>query len=155
MTSAEPIIPSFATEFDVATYIVQSLGMVSTFKLQMLLFYSQAFSLAWDERALFETDFEAWTAGPKLPSIAACLAGRFRAESNLLAGDPDVLDEDAIDTVDQVIKVFGGKTAQWLSRLIRQSATWDQVLSAASLLESGAKDIQKTRVRAFYYDLDT
>lgn len=38
-----------ATVFDVAKYIVDSLGKVTTMKLQKLVYYSQAWNLAWDD----------------------------------------------------------------------------------------------------------
>ncbi|MEN8218208.1 MAG: type II toxin-antitoxin system antitoxin SocA domain-containing protein [Pseudomonadota bacterium] len=42
---------------------------ISHFKLQKLMYYTQAWSLAINGKCLFDEDFEAWTHGPVLPSL--------------------------------------------------------------------------------------
>lgn len=46
--------------FDVAAYVLDKLGVMTTMKLEKLCYYSQAWSLVWDERRLFPERFEAW-----------------------------------------------------------------------------------------------
>lgn len=142
--------PSKATEFDVACYIIESFGTLSSLKLQMLLFYCQAFSLVWDDRELFVADFEAWPNGPMLHALRKRQSGMFNADRDLLAGKPSVLDEDAIDTVDQVLKVFGDKTSQWLSRLAREASPWCQAWDARNDGEAKHQVISKSSMQAFY-----
>ncbi len=48
-----------ANVFDVAKYILEKTGTISTWKLQKLCYYSQAWELAWTGNPLFEEDFEA------------------------------------------------------------------------------------------------
>lgn len=48
------------TVFDTAKYVLECKGTLSTMKLQKLCYYSQAWSLVWDNAPLFEEDFEAW-----------------------------------------------------------------------------------------------
>ena len=43
-----------ATVFDVAKYILHKKGRISTWKLQKLCYYSQAWQLAWTGRSIFE-----------------------------------------------------------------------------------------------------
>ena len=43
--------------YDVAAYILQKSGELTTWKLQKLVYYSQAWSLVWDERALFPKSY--------------------------------------------------------------------------------------------------
>ena len=52
---------------DVAAYILEDLGSVSTMKLQKLAFYSQAYYLAEHGATLFPEAFEAWANGLLLP----------------------------------------------------------------------------------------
>ena len=61
-----------ANVFDVAKYILQRTGKISTWKLQKLCYYSQAWTLAWTGKPLFEEEFEAWRNGPVCES---CLQG--------------------------------------------------------------------------------
>lgn len=151
MTEAlETLEPSMATEFDVACYIIERMGEVSSMKLQMLLFYCQAMSLAWDGRQLFAADFEAWQNGPMLPSVYEKLKTRFRASAKVLAGDASVLDEDARDTVDQVLKVLGEGTAQTLSRFARSEHPWLHTWNYRDLSVPGYPIIDKSVVREHY-----
>lgn len=46
-----------ATVFDVAQYILEKTGKISTMKLQKLCYYSQAWALAWTEDPLFLSHF--------------------------------------------------------------------------------------------------
>lgn len=43
--------------FDTAKYILEKCGTMSTMKLQKLCYYSQAWSLVWDDAPLFDEDF--------------------------------------------------------------------------------------------------
>ena len=43
-----------ANVFDVAKYILEKLGTLSTMKLQKLCYYCQAWSLVWDDTPLFD-----------------------------------------------------------------------------------------------------
>ena len=55
--------------FDVAAYVLDKLGVMTTMKLEKLCYYSQAWSLVWDERRLFPERFEAWANGPVGPDL--------------------------------------------------------------------------------------
>jgi len=48
-----------ASVFSVAKYIHSQLGDISAMKLQKLTYYSQAWTLVWDEEVLFQEDFQA------------------------------------------------------------------------------------------------
>jgi uncharacterized phage-associated protein len=66
-----------ADVFDVAGYILQQKGQVTTWKLQKLVYYSQAWSLVWDERPLFQERIEAWANGPVCPDLYQVHRGAF------------------------------------------------------------------------------
>lgn len=53
-----------ANVFDVAKYILVQRGEMSTMKLQKLCYYCQAWSLVWDDKPLFEEEFQAWANVP-------------------------------------------------------------------------------------------
>lgn len=52
-----------ASVFDVAAYILERQGPMTTWKLQKLV-YCQAWSLVWDDDVLFPEEIEAWANGP-------------------------------------------------------------------------------------------
>ena len=62
---------------DVAAYILEDLGSVSTMKLQKLAFYSQAYYLAEHGATLFPEAFEAWANGPVAPDLFRRHRGEF------------------------------------------------------------------------------
>ena len=49
--------------FDVAQYILETCGTMSAMKLQKLVYYSQAWSLVWNDKPLFYEEIEAWAGG--------------------------------------------------------------------------------------------
>ena len=68
-----------ATVHDVAAYILEHHGPMTAMKLQKLVFtYSQAWSLVWDEQALFPERIEAWANGPVVPALYDQHRRRFR-----------------------------------------------------------------------------
>ena len=106
-----------ATVFDVAKYIVARLGKVTTMKLQKLVYYSQAWNLAWDEVPIFEEEFQAWANGPVCPELYQEHKGQFTVGSDFLAdkGNIETLTEDEINTIDAVLEFYGDKDPSWLS----------------------------------------
>jgi len=49
----------------------------SSFKCQCTIYYSQAWSLVWDESPLFEEDIQAWANGPVVQVLYSYHQGQF------------------------------------------------------------------------------
>jgi len=142
------------TEFDVAAYILQKVGDVSAMKLQKLLYYSQAWSMVWDEKELFEADFEAWANGPVLPSIYDLHRGKFIVDRSVFpSGDASKLDEESVETIDSVLKVYGAKTAQWLSNLTHEEAPWRIARGDLKPMDRSTQIIEKGSMHEYYSSL--
>jgi len=112
-----------AQVYDVAAYILAKLGPMSAIKLQKLVYYSQAWSLVWDEKPLFPERIEAWAMGPVVPELYATHRGQYRVE-RLPMGNPGALTAEERETVDAVLNYYGNKSSQWLSDLTHQEAPW-------------------------------
>lgn len=108
---------------DIAKYIVKKYGPISAMKLQKLVYYSQAWSLVWEERPLFKSRIEAWAAGPVSPTLYEHHRGQFLITSWTL-GDEKKLSADDRETIDAVVRYYGKKTAQQLSDLTHREAPW-------------------------------
>src|SRR5207244_218694 len=67
-----------ASVFDVAKYILKQVQRTSAMKLQKLMYYSQAWSLVWDEAPLFPEKICAWANGPVVPELYAKHRGEFQ-----------------------------------------------------------------------------
>ncbi len=116
-----------ANVFDVAKYILQKQGTMTVMKLQKLVYFSQAWSLAWVDKPLFSEPIEAWTNGPVVRALYDVhKAMRLFYIDHLILpyGDPTNLSPDEIDTIDTVLLAYGDKSAQWLSDLAHMEDPW-------------------------------
>lgn len=111
--------------FDVAKYILQKQKELTTMKLQKLVYYSQAWSLVWDEKELFLEDFQAWANGPVCPELFNTHRGLFTiSKKQLKRGDLSKLNIIQRETIDSVLNYYGDKPAHWLSMLTHKERPW-------------------------------
>ncbi|MDE7479561.1 MAG: DUF4065 domain-containing protein [Lachnospiraceae bacterium] len=139
-----------ANVFDTAKYILDKSGTMSTMKLQKLCYYSQAWSLVWDDAPLFNEDFQAWANGPVCPELFYKTQGKYSVDvSDEDGGDGDLSDNQE-DTIDRVLEHYGGHDAQWLSQLTHMEEPW---IKARERVPSGAgcNNIITKESMALYY----
>lgn len=127
-----------ATVHDVAAYILEKLpesASMTTTKLQKLCYYSQGWSLAWDEEPLFHEKIQAWANGPVVYELFKEHRGRFRVKrEDLEEGNANNLTQDQKDTVDAVFDSYGKLSGQQLSDRTHQERPW---IEARKGLEPG------------------
>ena len=139
------------TVFDVAKYVLRKTGQITTMKLQKLVYYCQAWSLAWDGVPLFDEDFQAWANGPVCPELFMKHKGRFVVDESFLADVPDCdFAQDAIETMDSVLKYYGDKEPHWLSELTHKEAPWREARAGVPNGESCSNIITKDRMQQYY-----
>jgi uncharacterized phage-associated protein len=142
------------TEKDVARYILSKYKILSAMKLQKLLYYSQAWSMVWDETVLFDADFQAWANGPVLPSIYDIHRGQFEVtEDQFKDGNLEQLTETIVDTIECVLSVYGDKTAQWLSNLTHEEDPWLNARGDTPPMERSSSIISKGDIHQYYSSL--
>lgn len=112
-----------ASVFDVAAYILERQGPMTTWKLQKLVYYSQAWSLVWDDDVLFPEEIEAWANGPVVRELYDVHRGKYRVSCQG-KGDPDTLTDVQRETIDAVLGFYGDKSPQWLSDLTHMEDPW-------------------------------
>lgn len=140
--------------FDVAAYILQKIGCCSTMKLHKLLYYCQAWSLVWDEHALFNEKIEAWANGPVVHSVFTYHKGLFSVNSNdFLIGNPNMLSTFQKETVDNVLAYYGNKSAQWLINLTHMEKPWKEARVGLEPMERGNKEITHSAMAEYYSSL--
>ena len=66
---------------DVAAYILEKQGGMTAMKLEKLVYYSQSWSLVWDEKPLFGEDIQAWANGPVMYALTEGQPGGNRLAS--------------------------------------------------------------------------
>jgi uncharacterized phage-associated protein len=137
---------------DVAQYILERCGEMTAWKLQKLAYYSQAWSLVWDERPLFKEKIEAWANGPVIPELYKLHRGSFLVKK-IASGNPKALDEDARETVDAVLDHYGDKSSQWLSDLTHRESPWRDARQGLTDGERGNAEISHGAMADYYGSL--
>lgn len=141
-----------ATIDDVAKYIIKKMGTITAMKLQKLVYYSQAWSLVWDEKPLFKARIEAWANGPVAPSLYDEHRGSFKV-SSWPRGDTKNLTQDEKDTIDSVLEYYGNKTSQWLSDLTHQESPWKEARRGLMPGQRGSEVISHASMAEYYGSL--
>lgn len=135
---------------DVAEHILSKQGPLSTWKLQKLCYYAQAWSLVWDDEPLFDDQTEAWANGPVIPALYARHRGRFRVTT--MGGDSDALTDNQVETVNAVLDSYGAKAGVWLSELTHSELPWREARRRAGLSpgERGSAVIRLKDMAEYY-----
>ncbi|MCX6704535.1 MAG: DUF4065 domain-containing protein [Candidatus Woesebacteria bacterium] len=121
---------------DIAAYIVklsQDTGEpVTNMKLQKLVYYTYAWYAAEKGEPLFKEPIEAWKYGPVVTSVYEAYKG-FGADviKEPRDGNPDNLDKFTKALIDDVFKVYGGKSAVELVELAHSEAPWRDTFNPA------------------------
>lgn len=111
------------TARDVAQYILEKMGPLNTIKLQKLVYYSQAWSLVWDDSPIFNEEIQAWANGPVVPDLFYAHQGLYSV-SSIAGGDSSKLNKDQKETIDVIIKDYGKRQSQWLVELTHMEDPW-------------------------------
>ncbi len=138
-----------ATAHDIANYILKKLGRMTAMKLQKLVYYSQAWSLVWDEKPLFRERIEAWVNGPVVPNLYRVHRGQFDVK-DWPHGDPDNLSGLQRETVDIVLDFYGDKSSQWLSDLTHSEQPWRDARQGLAPTDRGGNEITHASMHEYY-----
>ncbi len=135
---------------DVAQYILDRKGKMTTWKLQKLCYYSQAWSVVWDDEPLFRERIEAWANGPVIPALYEKHKGNFTVSK--IPGQPDKLSVSQKETIDGVLGTYGDKAASWLSELTHSEAPWQRARQRdrLGLGERGNAEIRLDDMAEYY-----
>lgn len=140
------------TAHDVAAYILSQAGAMPAMKLQKLVYYSQAWSLVWDEEPLFGERIEAWANGPVIRDLYELHRGQFKVDV-WPQGDPERLGEHQRATVDGVLRFYGSRTAQWLNDLTHAERPWYEARKGVPDGERGCREMTIGSMAEYYGSL--
>lgn len=139
-----------ANVFDVAKYILEEKGTMSAMKLQKLCYYAQAWSLVWDDKPLFDEEFEAWANGPVCRELFFKTQGQYSVSARDETGGKGDLTENEKDTINQVLEHYGGHNAQWLSQLTHMEDPWNQARKGIPAGTGCSRVITKESMALYY-----
>ena len=136
---------------DVAAYILEDLGSVSTMKLQKLAFYSQAYYLAEHGATLFPEAFEAWANGPVAPDLFRRHRGEFVIARGFVGPVSEgAFSKDEQEAVDFVVSRLRDWTGAQLSELTHSEAPWRSAREGLAPNERSHRPIAVDCMKSYY-----
>ncbi len=142
--------------FDVAECVLETMRTlpehaetrVTTWKLQKLVYYAQAWHLVWDEEPLFDEPIHAWAHGPVCPALYRRHKGVFTVST--VRGKADRLNSDQQESVAVVVGHYGGLSGQELSDLTHSEPPWRDARKGLSPRDRGEREITHDALVEYY-----
>ena len=125
-----------ASAHDVAKYVLEKRGSMTTWKLQKLVYYSKAWHLVWEGEPLFPEHIEAWANGPVVRDLYDVHRQQY-SRSTWPKGKIGSLSPEQRGSIDAVLDFYGDKSGHWLSELTHQEAPGGEMLAPVSREDSG------------------
>lgn len=138
-----------SSALDVASYIISRDRSITTLQLQKLVYYAQAWSLAWDGRPLFDDKIEAWQNGPVVPRLYSAHRRR-RWVTTIDGGHVDNLSPADRAKIDAVLDFYGKCTADDLVRMTHEDAPWAEAWGDRPADAWGNDPVKEQAMRRFY-----
>lgn len=139
---------------DVAKYILNKTGSISTWKLQKLVYYSQAWNLVWNEAPIFKAKICAWANGPVCPELYHSHKGKYTiSAATLKGGSVKNLSADHKDTIDKVIDYYNEFTGHQLSEITHQERPWIEARGNTPVGEPCSTEITRESMQLYYDSL--
>ncbi|MDR3186804.1 MAG: DUF4065 domain-containing protein [Christensenellaceae bacterium] len=127
---------------------------MTTWKLQKLCYYSQAWTLAWTDDPLFEEDFQAWENGPVCRELYDAHKGLFLIDTmDLREGKSTELTDDEKEMIDIVLESYGDKLSDWLRQKTHEERPWQIARGDLQECEHCEVTITKDSMREYYEGL--
>ncbi len=122
---------------------------ITHLKLQKLIYYAQAWSLAIFDTPLFDEDLQAWVHGPVSPSIY----NRFSSAGWDALPPPSFIssvDRRTQELLEDVLEVYGQHTAKYLEELTHHEAPWKIARGGLPPDERSSAVLSKKSMKDFY-----
>lgn len=146
---------------DVASYILHHLTQkwegvesVQPNKMQALLYYSQAWSLAWRDEPLFNEPLEAWYYGPGNPDFY----NHYKAQGQTALtqwpwGSASHLNDEERDVVERMLEFYADKDMQELFEILCEEEPFQMAYAQLEHSETGSVVIDLDTMQEYYEEL--
>lgn len=139
-----------ARVLDVASYILQQQGRMTTLKLQKLVYYAQVWALADGGEPLFQDTIKAWGQGPVVPALFQAHKGRKHIDAADLGGRSDGITDAERQHIDRILACYGELPAAYLSKLTHHERPWSEAHASGERHGHKSPSISIGAIRAFY-----
>lgn len=139
---------------DVAAAVLDRTGTIDTYKLQKLVYYCQAWHLAWEGKPLFQARVEAWANGPVVPKLYREHRGMLQVKG-WPSGDGTNLAPDEVSTVESVVSFYNKYSGWELAQLTHKERPWAAARAKAGLGpgDRGSVEITQADMAEYYSSL--
>jgi len=146
---------------ELAEYIHAKVGNVSHFKLQKLLYYVEAYHLAYFESSLTDSDFEAWLHGPvsrkvwdyyksKSSVIYEVMVMNNETKKAIIADIESKLDPEQKVYIEDILSEFSPRSAYELECLSHEEYPWQYARTGYIPSDRCEEKISKDLMLEFY-----
>ncbi|MBN1961621.1 MAG: DUF4065 domain-containing protein [Deltaproteobacteria bacterium] len=136
---------------DIAAYILQNQGAMSTMKLQRLMYYLQAWHITLRGKPLYQEKILAWAFGPIVYELFKEHHRLFMVSQWPLGDAKKVVENDA-DFIMAVLSYYGKYNSEKLSEIINSEEPWQQARKAFMIASDSEQIITHEAMQAFYRD---
>lgn len=144
---------------DVCDYVIVKLcsgGVpLNVLKLHKIIYYTQAWNLAFDRGRLFDGEFQAWVHGP----VSRAIYDRFRDTKSMYSPlstwdapnfDPHRLRDDERAHIDAVLEIYAPYTGDQLEQLTHREDPWTLARANTAAWDRSEAIISEDTMAAFY-----
>jgi uncharacterized phage-associated protein len=133
---------------DIAERILKIDGPTDAFRLQKLVYYTQAYHLAKHGQPLFTAPIKAWANGPVVPELYQAHKSLYRVSS--AGGDPDRLTDTEAQTVQTTLRLYGSHGSKWLVEQTHAEPPWTEARKGLAPKDSVSPRIDVDVMRSYY-----
>ncbi len=136
---------------NVARYILEKTGATGFVRLHKLVYYCQACSLAWDNKALIKDNFQAWPRGPVCSKLYKIHKGKKPVSLDDIPSIKSAeFSEDAINTIEVVLETFGELKGYELASISHLEVPWAEARGNLDPLAKSTRVIPQIKIKEHY-----
>lgn len=145
---------------DLASYILAKLGPMTHLKLQKLVYYCEAYHLAYFEQSLIKDPFQAWVHGPVSVKLWVALKDKANiydglkvkadATPGIVKKTKETLSKDQFEMINDLLKEFGKKTSYELECLTHEEEPWIEARKGTPPNEKSKAVLSKKTMEKYY-----
>ena len=145
-------IPSEIADWFLCSVDRSSGGAITHLKLQKLVYYAQAWSLALFNRPLFDEEIEAWAFGPVVRSLFRHFKGSGWQNLEKPNKCPK-FDKETEGLLKEILAVYGKYDGKYLEQLTHREDPWKEARGGLPPEAASKHIIPKDKMRKFYLKL--
>ncbi|MCR4609774.1 MAG: DUF4065 domain-containing protein [Eubacterium sp.] len=140
---------SEASAKDVAKYILQRKGSITTMALEKLVYYCKVWCLVWYGKNIISETPEAWRNGPVFPSLFEIHRGKRIIRPDMINSDHRFT-EGETRFIDDILSVYGDFEAEELSNMTHIEDPWNVARDGLPKNDSSKEKITDDMILSYY-----